>query len=260
MIEGIGISEHFPDIKDPAYLTWALAQTTLEHVVETTQAVDRMHEHCNKSMPLADRRLGPVAETAMLDLLGVSAPELESCVVGQEQVPARSDRVLLFGRYRQGNDYISLGDILGVSGYSVTVASPDTQNKQRQEYANPGITYLSKSAGELDHGDVDPGFSLAILGHDGVNLDKNEVLAQKGPKISFSGKERIQSTLRVIQPAGHLIVTSATNVRQVNRLMTDDRRFANEVTRSFDLKYVYAYGINQGNPHPIAPLAVFERR
>lgn len=260
MTNGVGISEHFPDIDEPHYLTWALAQTPLEHVTETTAALDRMHAHCNKTQSPKER-LNPFAETAILDLLGVSAPDFESCVT-QGNTPNDPKNVLIFGETDRGDIYTAIGDILAAGGHAVTVASADLKNRQRQDPSNPGITYLRKSMGELHKDDATPGFSLAILESGGGRLDKSQTIERRGEhKLTFSPQVRLRNTLRVIQPAGRLLITNATNVRHVNTLMTEDTKFAKEVDRSsFDLKYLYAYDPNEGRPHPIVPLAIFERR
>jgi len=259
MVSGAGVSEHFPDINESAYFTWALAQTPLDHVTETAAAMDRMYSFCSQTMTL-EERLSPFTETAVLDLLGISAPDLESCVT-QGNAPDESKDVLIFGLTDRGDTYTAMGDILAAGGHAVTVASPDLRNKQRQELANPGITYLRKSMGELHKDDADPGFSLAILENRGGRLDKEDQVIDRPRehKRTFSAKERLRNTLRVIQPAGRLLITGAVSVRHVNELMTEDRKFAKEIDRSFDLKYLHAYAINKGHPHPIVPFAIFER-
>ena len=192
MISGVGVSEHFPDIQKPEYLTWALAQTPLEHVTETVAAIDRMRTYCNQALPLEEERLGPLAKTAILDLLGVRAPDLESCVT-QGNMPGESKNVLIFGDTQRGNKYTAIGDILATGGHAVTIASPDLQNRQRQDLATPGITYLRKSMGELHKDDATPGFSLAILEGRGSRLDKDQTIGRQGePGRTFSPKEKLR--------------------------------------------------------------------
>lgn len=260
MISGVGVSEHFPDINEPVYLTQALAQTPLEHVTDTTAALDRMHAHCNKALSPNEERLNPFAETAILDLLGVSAPDLESCVTRGDK-PADPQNVLIFGETERGDTYSAIGDILGTGGHAVTIASADLRDRQSRGIPNPGVTYLRKSMGELHKDDGTPGFSLAVLEEKGGRLNQDQTIDRRREvKRTFSAKERLRRTFQVIQPAGRLLIASAINVRHVNTLMTEDAKFAKEVDRSFDLRYLHAYNVTQGRPYPIVPLAIFERR
>ncbi len=263
MIDGPGYSQHYPDVRESGYLTWALAQTPLNQMQEATASLDRIHDHLKLvGIALHGDRLNPFTETIALGMLGVDAAELESRIGAKDEKAAPENRVLMFGQTGHGDIYSSLGDVLGSSGYSVTVASPDLRNTQRQEYASPGITYLRKSMGQLDASDADPGFRLAIISNSsGSRMDKSEVIRRPDEeKLIFSPQEKLRGLLRVIQPAGRLVISNTVAVQYIRGVVAEGDRLADEISSSYDMAYLRAYAFNRGTPHKVEPLLILERR
>lgn len=261
MITGIGYSERYPDLREEGYLTWALAQTPLDHVNETASAIDGARSLLRSSgIPRHGDQLSPFAETLILDTLGMEAATLRSNII-DERDGHSTDRILMFADNHRGNFYASIGDVLGWSGHGVTVASPDLARKQSQAHANAGITYLRKSMGELGENDATPGFTLAIVDNISYRMDRDETWQRPGgERERFSPQEKLRRTLGVLQPAGRLLIATAQKTKQIRRVLDNDSELSDEISASYDMAYLQAYAINMGHPQAVEPLLVFERR
>jgi hypothetical protein len=260
MLSGPGYSESYPnDVDSPQYLTWALAQTQIEHFENANEALNGLHDHLRTSGLRYGRRLHPFAETVTLDLLSVDASGLDPNA-HQKNQPSGDDQILMIASGHRGLNYPSLGDVLGACGYAVTVASQDKRNERDLFVVNPGIAYLRKSTGAFDESDENPGFSLAVVGQEAPNMDQSDSVVDRFGKIIYAADEKLRGLLRVIRPAGRLLIACDGHVRQVRELLGGNPELTEEVKEEFDMAYLKAYGTKSGRPIGKAPLMVFERR
>jgi|GEM_PF-1706963 len=260
MIVGLGYSQQYPNCNEEGYLTWALAQTPLHHVQETADSLERIRYTLkNKGAAHHGYKLNPFVETIVLDTLGVYPEELESSIVSGDKLKQGIGRqVLLFTKEPKANSYPSIGSILGRSGFDVTVSFPAATQRDVDDMSRPGIFYTSASAAELDENDADPGFALAIF--DNNELGQSELLkGRKGWVYGFSPQERLRGILTALQPLGRLIVSGRGSVESIRTILSNDRKFADEVSGLCDKTYLKAYDLSQGQPYKTSPLGLFVR-
>lgn len=269
MLEGPGFFKERPDPNDPEYLEAALKQTPVELVRSDMALLKKTRQVLQAGrVRLPGPQHNPVLETTVLTYLGVDRDSLPPQMPYKSPAP-QSTRLLLFAHNGDGRFYPSIGDIVGAAGHSVAVVSPDELRRQRQESANPNISYHRKSMGALTMenvspnfgtDDVEPGFDVALLSgdHDPISY-QDAMLSKDGSWVHYSSAERIRGVLRVMRPAGRIILSDTLEIQGFLRTVDSDNELAAELHSSYDMAYLCSYDDNSHYSYAISPYLILEK-
>lgn len=261
MLSGPGFSERYPTPNDHEYLRAAQEQTPVDLVRADAVHLRRAREALiGRGATLRGFQSESFLETVVLDTLGIDRTVMRERI-RTKSTEEQDARVLLLAQNRDGRFYRTIGDIVGAAGYSVTVASPDELGRQDQSSANRNITYLRKSMGAFDDSDADPGFDFALMVGDHDELANGDEGANtQNQWAHYTPTERVRGILRVMRPAGRIIVTDVMDVMTINDLLTDDNTLKEKMTQNYETSYLRAYHDDGHQIHPISPYLILERR
>ncbi len=262
MLSGPGFSREKPNHKDPKYLDAAFEQTRLDKVRDDAELLEGVRKKLQKSgVRFHGFQLGSFLESTVLTYLGVERDKLLGEIPHKEPDPAAT-RLLLFAQNSDGHFYPSIGDIVGAAGHPVAVVSPDELLRQRQNAANPNITYRRKSMGALTlDQSVLPGFDVALISGDNDPIGHPDSGPDEhGIWTSYSSADRIRGVLRVMRGAGRVVVSDPQEVKGFLDTITSDSGLATEIHQSYDAALLHSYDDNGTHAYATPPYLVLEKR
>lgn len=269
MLSGPGFFKERPNPNDSGYLEAALEQTPVELVRSDMALLKNTRKVLQASgVRFHGHQYSPVLETTILTYLAVDRDSLPPQMPYKSPEP-QSTRLLLFAHNDDGHFYPSIGDIVGAAGHSVAVVSPDELQRQRQESANPNISYHRKSMGALTienvspnfgADDIKPGFDVTLLtgDHDPIGY-QDAMLSEDGSWVHYSSAERIRGVLRVMRPAGRIILSDTLEIQGFLRTVDSDNELAAELHNSYDMAYLCSYDDNGHHSYAVSPNLILEK-